>query len=340
MLPLSSATLHSDQASGALPHPTAGRFQPMRNCCSPLCRLVQAIANFVYDCILRAGQCLGLVKVNNHLKDVKEISREVGKIILQIRDSGQLVSQDVELPNGKKVRQTNADIAASQYIIKEFAKRYPDHGILSQDQMDKDPLWHTKHAVWIVNPIDGTKEFEKGNDDFHIQIGLLVGNVPTFGMSYYPATDTYIYAAQGKGAWSEIDGVKQKLVAKPSSEKVLLKSSTHEIIQAHLSQAGWVPSKVIDESKSSTSRLLKLISGVASLYVSLGASPEGKEKKGGLWNFGANVVIAEEAGLTLRTLKGQPLNFREPNALLVDGVFITNDQATREAVTKADWILS
>jgi len=241
------------------------------------------------------------------------------------------------LQNGKKVRQTNGDVEAGQFIVEELSKKYPGFGVISQDQMEKDPDWHQNICIWLVNPIDGTKAFESGLDDFHVQIGLVAGDEPTLGVSYYPASDTTVWALQGQGAWIEKEGSKQRLRASPCAEKILLKSSSHKTIQTYFEQWGWTPAKVDEEPLSSTSRLLKIIQGKASLYVSLGASPQGTEKKGGVWNYGANVVIANEAGVSLTTLDGHPLDLRQPDALLTGGVLLTNDPTAYKAVTETDW---
>ncbi len=277
---------------------------------------------------------------SQQLQDAKAISKEAGQKILTLRSSGKLISQDIVLQNGKKVRQTNADVEASQYIIDALTKRYPTYGLLSQDQMDKDPNWHTKEYVWMINPIDGTKEYEKGSDDFHVQVGLLEGNTPVLGVSYYPVTDTYAWAVKGQGAWLEKEGaIQQRLHAVPSSEKILLKSTSHQVITSYFAKWNWVPAKVNEEHVSSTSRLLKILRGEASLYISLGASPLGTEKKGGVWNYGANVVIAKESGLMLTTLNGHQINLREPHGLLIEGVVVTNDPEAYDAVVQSDWRL-
>lgn len=269
---------------------------------------------------------------NKQLQEAKEVCKEAGKKILAIRNSGKLISSDLILPNGKIIRQTNADIEATEYIVSELARQTPDYGILSQDQMERDPTWYTKESVWLINAIDGTKEFEKGSDDFHIQIGLLNQNESVVGVSYYPATDTYITAIKDHGAYLEQNGMRQRLDATSSHEKVLILSSSHQLLKPCFEKWGWIPDRVDFATLSSTSRLLKMIQGEASLYISLGASPLGKEKKGGVWNYGANVVIAKEAGLHLTTLKGHPLNLREPSGLLTEGVLLTTDQTVYEAV--------
>ncbi len=281
-----------------------------------------------------------VIYVNRELEDVKKIARDAGKKILEIRESGGLISKDELLPNGKLVRQTNADIDGSQYIIDQLTKLYPTYGIITQDLMDEDLTWYLKESIWLINAIDGTKEFEKGHDDFHVQIGLLRGEQTIMGVSYYPVTDTYVWAVQGQGAWIENDGKTTRLSAVRCPEKILLKSSSYAQIQPYFQQWDWTPSQVTGAELSTTGRILAMIRGEASLYISLGASPMGKEKKGGVWNYGANALIAREAGLILTTLGGNPIDLRQPEALLVEGIVLTNDPVLYDKVIESDWHLN
>lgn len=288
--------------------------------------------------------CIGFILQagTGEMGDAKEIASQAGKVVLEIRDEGRLEAKDVLLPNGKKIRQTNADLEASRYIADELSRRYPAYGIISQDHMDKDPNWYEKDFVWIINPIDGTKNLESGSDDFQIQIGLLDHDESVLGVVYYPAKKIFVFAKKGEGAWVEEEGVKKRkrLMTFMPHENVLIRSSSFNKIEPHLAEWGWVPYEVIDEYLSSTTRLLKIIEGEASLYISLGASFEGTEKRGGVWNYGANVVIAREAGLILRTLSGEPLNLRQPQAFLTEGVVMTSDPEVYSAVIETDWHLS
>ena len=283
--------------------------------------------------------CASELDYHNWEKDlqiIKEIAKDAGTKTLEIRNSNQLEAKDVLLQNGKKVRQTNADIEASRYITDKLVNIYPSYGFISQDQMEFEPHWYEKEFIWIVNPIDGTRAFEKGGDDFCVQIGLLAGNEPVLGVSYYPAKTTFVWAVKGQGSWLETAETKQQLQAAPCNENILLIASSRTYVEPYLKEWNWIPTKVSDESFSSTSRLLHIIQGKASLYISLGASPKGKEKKGAIWNFGANSVIANEAGLLLRTLRGAPLNLREPTALLTEGVLITTDSSVYSKIVQSD----
>jgi 3'-phosphoadenosine 5'-phosphosulfate (PAPS) 3'-phosphatase len=265
----------------------------------------------------------------------KAVAKEVGALILRLR-TAHLGLKEIVLENGKKMVQTDADVKASAQIINELSKIYPKHGFVSQDQLAKAGSWYTQEYVWIINPIDNTVEFEKGKDDFHVQIGLVHENEAVLGISYYPAKNMFIYAICGQGAWKEVDGTLERLVAKPCAKNILLKSSSQALIEPILDKQY----EVVDKHLSSTSRLLEIINGNASLYVSLGASPQGKDKKGGIWNYGANALIAKEAGVELMTLRGNPLNLRDPSALLTEGVIVTTDlQAAAHLVKhfKSHW---
>jgi 3'(2'), 5'-bisphosphate nucleotidase len=266
---------------------------------------------------------------SEQLKVGKETAKRAGELLLSLRTSS-LQPQQVVLENGKKVLQTRADLEASAQIIKDLSKTYTNYAYLSQDQMEKAGAWHTQENVWIINPIDNTSEFEKGRDDFHVQIGLIHQNEAVVGISYYPAKEMYVYAVKGQGAWKEMKGKLEKLVAKPCAKNILLKSSSHALIEPLLEQKY----EVADKSLSSTSRLLEIIEGNASLYISLGASPQGKDKKGAVWNYAANTVIAHESGVSLFGLRGDPLNLREPTALLTEGVILTTDPQALAHFTK------
>lgn len=291
-------------------------------------------AIFILGVLLRIGPLFS-DSYSTHLCDAKAIAFEAGQKMIQIRNAGDLQSEDVQLPNGKIVRQTHADLESGEYILAMLSLLYPDYGLVSQDHLDQDRNWDEKEFVWLINPIDGTKEFEQGNDDFHVQIGLLKGELPILGVSYYPATDVYIWAIQGQGAWMETKGIKQRLIAQSSLEKILIQSSSHAAIFPFLSKLGWVPNQVLAGKMSSTTRLLAIIQGKASLYISLGSFPPyGIEKKGGIWNYGANAVIAAEAGVILTTLKGRSLHLREKSALLTEGVVLTTDPVLCEQMVK------
>ena len=230
------------------------------------------------------------------LRVIKETCKEAGDAILDLRERG-LISKKVTLPNGKEVLQTNADIAASEAIIARLAEAHPLAGFVSQDQMEKDLCWYEKQDLFLINPIDNTKEFEANGDDFHIQIGFMHQAEVVVGVSYYPATRTFIWAVKGQGAFRQTgDGETTVLTARRCEQNVLLKSSSIDAIGPHFPEF-----EVVDRHFSSTSRLLDMIEGHSNLYISLGASPSREGKKGGRLELRHYPSSQRRQGLCWRT---------------------------------------
>ena len=105
---------------------------------------------------------------------------------------------------------TEADHAANAVIVEAIRAAYPSDAILSEES--RDSVERTSASrVWIVDPLDGTKEFLAGNGEFSIMIGLAVDGVPVLGVVYMPDGDRLYAAARGLGATVEVKHEKQGL---------------------------------------------------------------------------------------------------------------------------------
>ena len=78
---------------------------------------------------------------------------------------------------------TNADIRADDIICKGLKRHFPDISIVSEEQVKKGKA---AQRFWLVDPLDGTKEFLKGNGEFTVNIGLIENKKPVFGIIYMP----------------------------------------------------------------------------------------------------------------------------------------------------------
>jgi 3'(2'),5'-bisphosphate nucleotidase len=96
---------------------------------------------------------------------------------------------------------TEADRAASRMIVAGLMDRFPDDGILSEEETDEIEIRTSARRAWIIDPIDGTKGFIHKNGDFGVQIGLADAGEAVLGVVYLPARDTLYYAAKGMGAF-------------------------------------------------------------------------------------------------------------------------------------------
>ncbi|HEX6373482.1 MAG TPA: 3'(2'),5'-bisphosphate nucleotidase CysQ [Longimicrobium sp.] len=109
----------------------------------------------------------------------------------------------VEKEGGSPV--TEADHAANRVIVDALAAAFPGDAILSEESADSAARLAAER-VWIVDPLDGTREFLAGNGEFAVMIGLAVGGRAVLGVVYQPADDVLFAAAEGAGAWVERAG--------------------------------------------------------------------------------------------------------------------------------------
>ncbi|TGN18506.1 3'(2'),5'-bisphosphate nucleotidase CysQ [Leptospira idonii] len=85
---------------------------------------------------------------------------------------------------------TEADLLASEFLQKKISERFPKHGFLSEEIRDNSDRLD-KEWVWILDPIDGTREFVKKNDQFALSLGLVRNGTPVWGVIFNPATGEF-----------------------------------------------------------------------------------------------------------------------------------------------------
>jgi fructose-1,6-bisphosphatase/inositol monophosphatase family enzyme len=141
-------------------------------------------------------------------------AKEAGRIIMELANSDLKVSQKSALKNDVV---TNADMAADHYIIEQIRRAFPQDAILTEESTD-DKTRLGNRRVWMIDPIDGTKNFRdyalgqelKTSKYFGVHIGLAVDQVPVLGVVFAPATNELFYAVRGSGAYKAIGGGQPK----------------------------------------------------------------------------------------------------------------------------------
>jgi myo-inositol-1(or 4)-monophosphatase len=101
-------------------------------------------------------------------------------------------------PDGSFV--TEADFASNDILVPGLKQLFADHGVLSEEGPPDSELKNRSH-VWILDPLDGTKSFIDGNDDFSVLVALCVHEVPEFSVMHVPARELTATAQRGAGAW-------------------------------------------------------------------------------------------------------------------------------------------
>src|SRR3954462_11835527 len=94
---------------------------------------------------------------------------------------------------------SEADIAVNDFLEARLRTATPDYGWLSEERAD-DKARLQKKFVWIVDPIDGTRGYLAGREDWCVSVALVEGSSPVLGAVFAPVTDDFFFAARGRGA--------------------------------------------------------------------------------------------------------------------------------------------
>lgn len=250
-----------------------------------------------------------------------KLARQAGAVLLQHYHSPFLVEQKVNaLQETEEV--TAADREANELIVNSLREAFPDDGILAEESTDNEQRL-AKDRVWLIDPMDGTKNFIQRDGDFAVQIGLAVSGESVAGVVYQPVRDVLYRAVRGGGAWIEHRDSKATRMSVSTrtnaNEMVLASSRSHRSprMERVVSAFGF-----LDElRRGSVGVKIGLIAEQkADLYLHL--SPSTKQ-----WDTCAPEIILAEAGGRLTDLFGQPLRY---NAVRIDnrnGIVATNGVA-------------
>src|SRR5215471_3779990 len=162
--------------------------------------------------------------MKNELELAKRLAVAAGSILLNYYQ--QDVSIDWKAPNDPV---TAADREASDLIVGNLKREFPEHAVLCEEEPD-DLVRLQRTHVWMIDPMDGTREFINHRDEFAVQIGLVVEATPVLGVVYQPTARKLYYAAEALGAFLEIDGIANRLhvsAESVASRMTIVESRSH-----------------------------------------------------------------------------------------------------------------
>jgi 3'(2'), 5'-bisphosphate nucleotidase len=240
------------------------------------------------------------MNLRRELDTAVELARRAGERIRALHGAG--IAVDTKADDSPV---TAADREANALIIGALAAAFSGDGILSEEAPD-DLSRLERDRVWMVDPIDGTKDFIRGRDGFAVMIGLLAGERPALGVVYQPIGDRLYFAAQGGGAFVSVAGAAParmhvSAVADPTQIRMVAsKSHRTPTIDRVREELG-----IADElNVGSVGLKLGLIAaGERDLYV----NPSGHSK---LWDACGPEAILVEAGGKLTDAHGDRLDYR------------------------------
>ena len=245
-----------------------------------------------------------------------ELARKAGEAILKIYNT------DFEVTDkSDNSPLTAADLASHKLIVSTLRELTPDIPVLSEES-SKIP-YETRRGwrrYWLIDPLDGTKEFIKRNGEFTVNIALIEDQQPVLGVIYAPVIDRLYYGMKETGAWlrdGNGDAVRIQVQSKRRSPAQVAGSRSHagDSLIRYLENLG--AHELL--SMGSSLKFCLVAEGKADLYPRLGPTSE--------WDTGAAQAIVEAAGGQVTTLDMQPLKYNTKDSLLNPHFFVFGDSS-------------
>jgi len=235
-----------------------------------------------------------------HLGSVRGIAIEAGRCILDIYGRGFEVTQKAD-----RSPVTEADHAAHALISERLAALTPGIPILSEESAGvRFPLRATWTRFWLVDPLDGTKEFISRNGEFTVNIALVENGRPTLGVVHVPVLGTTYSACHGKGAHKEYpDGRSHPIRVRSNAgvRPMVVASRSHASPEIKMFLEAIGPHDLV--SMGSALKLCLIAEGGADVYPRLGPTME--------WDTAGAQCVVECAGGRVCDLHGRTLTYNK-----------------------------
>jgi 3'(2'), 5'-bisphosphate nucleotidase len=249
------------------------------------------------------------------LPRVVALAREAGHAIMAVYGE---VNPSVEYKADASPL-TQADLASHNIIVQGLSRLSPEWPVLSEEAaeiaFDIRKSWR---YFWMVDPLDGTKEFLRRNGEFTVNIALIEGGAPILGVVYAPALDKLYFAARGEGAFRMDLGIATQ-VRVARLDKTTLRTV---VSRSHRSHGESIERFLADAERhefipmGSSLKFCLVAEGSADIYPRIGPTME--------WDTAAAQCILEEAGGIMTDLEGNSMKYNKP-VLLNPGFLARGD---------------
>ncbi|MGR2768533.1 3'(2'),5'-bisphosphate nucleotidase CysQ [Photobacterium ganghwense] len=238
--------------------------------------------------------------MGNQLSSLYDIAIAAGKVIMEHYHSQVQVTEKAD-----SSPVTEADLAANALIIEELEKLTPDIPILSEESAHTP--WQERQKwerFWLVDPLDGTKEFLRKNGEFTVNIALIEQGKPVLAVVHAPALNKS-WLGDGSQAWLETKAGRERIRVRPATVPTVVGSRSHPSPEL----AGFLEN--LGEHKmaevGSSLKFCMVAEGRAQYYPRLGPTM--------MWDTAAGQCIAESAGAIVFDKEGQPLQYHREELL-------------------------
>ena len=240
----------------------------------------------------------------NLINPIVDLAVEAGKAVLEVYATDFDVQQ-----KGDQSPLTQADLASHHCIVEGLSSLTPDIPIISEEEglpgFAERGQWQ---RYWLIDPLDGTKEFVNRNGEFTVNIALIDSHRPIFGVVHVPVHDKTYVGCEGHGSELREAGTTTPIsVAASSSEPVRIvgsrshRGSSLDAFLEKIGESDMVP-------MGSSLKFCVVAEGRADIYPRLGPTSE--------WDTAAAQAVVEQAGGKVLELDGKPLSYNAKEDIL------------------------
>jgi 3'(2'), 5'-bisphosphate nucleotidase len=279
--------------------------------------------------------------IENRLDEICAIAREVAWGAANVLQSFYRGETDLNIKDKKGDPVTAADMAANRYILDNFAAKFPDEpfGYLSEETYDMEKMEaFPQDWVWIIDPLDGTRDFIEKTGQYAVHIALTYQGRPQIGIVVIPETDKLYYAIKGQGTKVErSDGTTTPITASPRNrieDLVLVASWSHRNprLNLMLERIPFSDRKFVGSVGCKVSTILEQDTDV---YISLSGKSAPKD-----WDFAAPELILTEAGGQFTSFEGKTLLYNQGDVNQWGGLMASNGPCHTDLYTLASKLLT
>ena len=255
------------------------------------------------------------------LARVRVLAREAGRAILDTRmDADSVQNKD----DGSPV--TRADLAAERVILEGLEALRPRFPIVSEESDCERVAAASATTYWLVDPLDGTKEFVKGLPEYTVNIALIHAGEPVLGVIHVPPVDRLFEATRGSGARCYDRDTVRTLAPRPvaAPQRAVVSRSHLSPETERLLDALGIRERL---PSGSSLKMCAVAEGTADVYPRLGPTR--------LWDTAAGTAIAREAGCAVVDLAGQPLRYDLAAGLTHSGFLVCAPGTCLDACVRA-----
>ncbi len=233
------------------------------------------------------------------LEDIAVASREAGQAILEIVARGFDVEHKRDLSPV-----TEADRAAGLIILAALARSAPGVPVVAEEEVAAGRIPAIGETYFLVDPLDGTKEFIRGGDDYTVNIGLISGGAPLLGAVFSPARETLHAGVVGEGAWLEDSTGRRSIRTRERGQAITAVASKSHFNQPTADYLAEAVGECEYTGIGSSLKFCIVAEGRADIYPRLSPTSE--------WDTAAGHAILLAAGGCVDGPDGQPLGYGKP----------------------------